>query len=228
MDDLQKLFHLLPQLERVVRREEHVGGRQQGSASPAFAPTPVDLSAMDLLTEASETLEDICYNCGIYYTGTWRRSLSKLIPRRKQLLGEPNVAADRERVGRLVQKVRLRLTPPSERILIGRCLNPVCGAELSIVGKVESVACPACGSVWSVEAVRGKRREKLRAAPPLLATPSQAAKWVREMTGIYVTRHVVMMWDTRVMHSHRLGDGLHSYDKYELLRLAESMNPNHK
>lgn len=226
LTDLNELRTLLARLESVARREEHVGGRSQGHVSPAFAPTPVDLSAMDLLTEASETLEDVAGNCGIWDSVKWRRNLTRLVTRRTQLMNDPSVASDRERVWRLVQKVKLRLTPPSERIIIGPCLNPACGTELSIVGKCSDVVCPACGSVWSVDAVRQRRRERLR-DETFTGTPAEAARWIYRKTHLYVTRKVIAMWLLRgsLPDTEHLGGGRHVFHLADLVAHAEEMRP---
>lgn len=226
VDDLQKLFHLLPQLERVVRREEHMGGRQHGHASPAFASAPVDLPALDLLTEASETLEEVAGHANLW-AHQWRQVVKKLITHRPQVTQSRSLVEDRKRISRLASKVELRLTPPEERIIIGECLNPDCENSLTAIKGQQEVECHACKSIWKVEAVKSKRREKFH-DEKLEATPSEAARWVKRTTGIYLTREVVAMWVHRKMLSaSKTRDGRYSMDMGDILKLSEEFRPRH-
>jgi predicted Zn-ribbon and HTH transcriptional regulator len=224
VDDLQKLSHLLPQLERVSRREEHVGGRQQGHVNPAFAPAPMDLPALDLLTEASEILEDVAGHANLW-AHQWRQVVKKLITHRPQVTQSRSLIKDRKRINRLASKVELRLTPPQDRLIIGECLNPECGATLNAVKDQQEAQCPQCKSVWQVEAVRAKRREKL-STHTLEATPVEASQWLKRKTGVYVTRKIINMWAQRNMiHAPSISEGRHEYNLGELLKLAETYEP---
>lgn len=225
VDDLHSLFAMLPQVERISRREERIGGRQQGHSNPAFASAPVDLPALDLLTEASEVLEDVAGHCNLW-AGSWRSIVKKMIARRTQVTQSKQLVADWNRVSHLVSKVELRLTPPAERLIIGQCLNPTCLHELNAVKDQSEVVCPACGSVWQVEAVRQKRREKL-STHTLEATQGEASRWLKRKTGVYVERHAIAMWLQRNMlpNSRKLGDGVYEFNIGELLLLAETYVP---
>lgn len=224
VDDLQKLWRLLPQLERVVRREEHVGGRQQGHASPAFASAPMDLPALDLLTEASETLEDVAGHANLW-AHQWRQVVKKLITHRPQVTQSRSLIRDRKRINRLASKVELRLTPPQDRLIIGECLNPECGAVLNAAREQNEVDCPRCKSVWQVETVRKRNREQMEGRV-LEATPVEAAQWIKMKTGVYISRKVINMWAQRhMLAAPSLGDGRHEYSLGELLRLAEMYEP---
>jgi len=228
--DLNELAHLLTRLESVARREEHVGGRSEGPSHPAFAPTLLDLSAADLLTEATDTLWDIAAKSGIWQHGrTWRTLLKSLITRKNQLANNPHIRGDRERITRMVDRVRFKLTPPSERIIIGSCLNPVCKRELSITrGQVEAY-CSGCGSTWQVDAVRAARLANLE-EKTFEGTPAQAARHIYKKTHLYVSRKVVTMWIQRgsLPRTMRLTEGSYQFDLRDLVERAELMNPNHR
>lgn len=225
--DLNELRTLLMRLESVAKREEHIAARDGGYAAPVFASTPVDLSAMDLLQTAIDELEEIAANSGIWqHNRTWRTLIKSLITRKNQLANNPHIRADRERITRIMDRVRFKLTPHSERIIIGPCLNPACEAELSVVGKVESVECPRCGSVWSVDAVRQRRRERLR-DETFTGTPAEAARWIYRKTHLYVTRKVIAMWLLRgsLPDTEHLGGGRHVFHLADLVAHAEEMRP---
>ena len=225
--DLNKLTHLLTRLESVARRETR-SVHAEGHVRQPFATTPVDLSAMDLLQDTVNKLEDIAANSGIWqHSRTWRTLLKSLITRKNQLANNPHIRGDRDRLTHIMDRVRFRLTPPSERIIIGPCLNSACGTILLTTREQTEVTCPNCGSMWKVEAVRKRRREEL-AHETITITPAEAAVWVKANTGIYVTRKNINNWAQRAQITHAsLGEGLHEYNKADLLRLAETMNPKH-
>lgn len=220
--DLRSLYQMLPQVERIGKREERIGGRQQGHAASPFASTPVELGAMDLLQEAESVIEDVAANCNIW-AGAWRVTIKRMIARRTQVTQSRHLLRDRERIAALEQKVRLRLTPPEERIIIGACLTKECDTALSIVKGQDHVACPKCSALWSVKEIREARRLKFEHVT-MIMTPAEAAGWIKKETGLFVTRKVVNMWAQRDMISApSVGDGGHAYKLNELISLAENM-----
>ena len=227
--DLNELTHLLTRLESVARREDH-SEHAEGHVRQPFAPTLVDLSAMDLLQDTVNQLEDIAANSGIWqHSRTWRTLLKSLITRKDQLANNPHIHGDRERITRMVDRVRFRLTPDSERIIIGECLNPVCKRELSITrGQVEAY-CSECASTWQVEAVRTSRLANLE-EKTFEGTPAQAARHIYKKTHLYVSRKVVTMWLQRgnLPRTVRLSEGRYRFDLRDLVERAELMNPNHR
>ena len=57
----------------------------------------------------------------------------------------------------------------------------------------QMAACPVCGSVWSVAAIRQSRMEELKGRT-ITCTPKDAADWTRWQTGRKVSRNRVTMW----------------------------------
>lgn len=218
-DILASLRRGLYELRSVALREEKLASDGGGASNPAFAPTPMDLAAQDLIDECEDVLQQVASDCGIWAGGGWQAILRKLPPRLTRLQS----LRDYKHLANLDVKVRERLTPSSKRIIIGPCLNAKCSAVLSIVRGQAQVECQACGSSWTVEAVQIARRRELRDAV-LLATPSEAASWILRMTGIHASRKVVNMWCQRgSITAPRVSEGRHRFRQADLLLLAETM-----
>ncbi|MCI1914630.1 MAG: hypothetical protein LKJ05_02725 [Bifidobacteriaceae bacterium] len=222
-EDLTSLRTGLYELQSVALREERVSSGGEGHANPAFASTPLDLSAQDLIDEAEDVLQQVASDCGVWAGGQWQRILRRLPAR----VSRVQTLRDYERIERISGKVRDRVTPPAERIVIGPCLTAKCDAILSIARGQKSVQCRVCGSVQAVSEVWQVHRDGLRkhATPMKPRTPSQAAKWLTNETHVPVSRQAVFMRLSRGMmpSSTFLGDGFYAFDRGDLLDLAEAI-----
>ncbi len=197
--ELAKTLHGLRlgmhELKRMERREIRYASHGGGSARPAFAPAPIDVSAADLYDQVGDTIQDVAGDIGLW-GGEAPRLLDKLAARMGRLADAPNSGRDYKRLTRALHRVRLRTTPPQDRIIHGHCLNPECGAQLAGLADDTMVACPACGSMWSVAAVRRARVEELKGRT-ITCTPRDAADWTQWQTGRKVSRNRVDMWIKR-------------------------------
>ena len=182
----------LVELKRVERREVHYSAGTGGGAHPAFAPAAIDISAADFYNQVEDTLQDVAGDIGL-----WAGKAPKLIERLQANMGRladaPNSGRDYKQLTNAYRRVKLRITPPEERIIHGHCLNPACGRELAGVREDTMVTCPACGSTWSVSALKQARVEELQ-GQTITCTPKDAADWTQWQTGRKVTRNRVDMW----------------------------------
>jgi hypothetical protein len=182
-----------------------------------------------MLDQSRQTLEDIAIDSRIPVAKSmaWRGIIKRLIVLRQRLGLGWVVKDSRERTRKLAERLSMRVTPPEERIIVGRCLNPACICELSIVGRREQVTCQSCGSVWEVRAVTNARAERLRRDTRLMEraqTPEQAARWIWEHTHVRVTRQAVSMRISRGMMPLAVAveDGTYRFSRAELMELAVS------
>lgn len=182
----------LVELKRVERREVHYSAGTGGGAHPAFAPAAIDISAADLYNQVEDTLQDVAGDIGL-----WAGKAPKLIERLQASMGRladaPNSGRDYRQLANAYRRVKLRITPPEERIIHGHCLNPACRTDIPGVADDQMVTCPACGSTWSVSALRQARVEELQ-GQTITCTPKVAADWTQWQTGRKVTRKQVGMW----------------------------------
>lgn len=210
------MYELKAVERRVVRLASHGGG-----AHPAFAPAAIDISAADLYDETSAIIGEVAGDIGVWGGGS-PQLLTRLADRMGRLADAPNSGRDYRQLTNAYRRVKLRITPPEERIIHGHCLNPACGRELAGVQEDTMVTCPACGSTWAVAEVRRARREKL-AGRTITGTPTQIARWVKQTTGVPVKAQNVKDWLRwfRLPTAQKSGKGIYECDMGELLECAE-------
>ena len=227
---LQSLRLGMYELAGLARREFKLAGRGQGHASAAFASTPLNMSAQVLYDKTDDMLQDMAAAIGLWGVRCpvlIRRLQGRLVA----LASSPHCGEAFKEITHASERIRLWLTPPDERIIYGRCLNPVCLHEVSGVTGQKEATCEYCGSTWSVSAIKASRRERYRLSPvdvsgvdrTLRMTPAQAAVWLRGQTNIPVTRKQVSDWirRDRLPSSERLDGGRWSFNPVELLDSAE-------
>ena len=179
-------------LKQVERREIRYTAHGGGSAHPAFAPAPIDISAAVLYDQVEDTIQDVAGDIGLW-GGKAPQLLAKLAARMGRLADAPNSGRDYKHLTQALHRVRLRTTPPQDRIIHGHCLNPECGADITGLPDDQMATCPACGSVWSVAAIRQTRIDELKGRT-ITCTPKDAADWTQWQTGRKVSRNRVDMW----------------------------------
>lgn len=181
-------------LKRVERREERIESRQGGARS-AFPAAAINISAADLYDDTEDIIQDVAADIGLW-GGKASILLRKLASRIGRLYDAPNSGRDYRDLTDALQKVRERITPQDERVIYGRCLNPVCKAQLVGLPGVSMVTCSQCESTWSVAAVQDARVEGLK-GQMITCTPKAAGEWLEWKTGQKVTRKRVGMWIQR-------------------------------
>lgn len=181
----------------------HYGGHQPGRTNLASAPMPVRLSVIDHLQE----IDDLA-------VALWRRLYappampwadSRIHPSVLKCL---SICADCNRLSRLpdigliwrdwervVRKTLGIIDVPPSRHGIGRCLNPLCGVELSAEVGAVSVDCPVCGNAYRVVDVRlGFLRECIESGRAF--TAGECAELLREC-GFQCNTNTIRSWRKR-------------------------------
>jgi hypothetical protein len=234
--DLHEIYDLIPRVEALARKEEHMGGRGQGRVNPAFATTPVSLSAMDYLQTVYESLDVLATDCRVPHS---ERTPWRVIVKRLMVLGVGlglgwTPVESRKLTRRVMLGLRVRTTPVEERLIVGRCLNPVCGRELVAVKGQSEVECHACGSNWNILAVLAARREEVRVMDVsqmkrLITTPTGVTRWIRKKTNLRITRQAVSMWIRRgkMPKTKAIADGTYDFDRVELWDLVIDVLSQH-
>lgn len=225
--ELAKIIHALRlgmvELKAVERREVRLAGHGEGGARPAFAPTPLDISAADLYDDTEDVIQDVAGDIGLW-AGKAPQLLTRMAARTGRLADAPNSGRDYRSLASALHRVRMRLAPPEDRIIHGHCLNPACRHELPGLPRDTMVTCPACGSTWTVSEVHRVRRERLE-GQYITGKPKLAAQWVKQETGIAIKRGDVSNWRSRgLLHPVETGSrGVWLWAKPELLACAEKM-----
>ena len=225
--ELAKTIHGLKlgmhELKRMERREIRYTAHGGGASHPAFAPTPIDISAADLYDQVEDTIQDVAGDIGLW-GGKAPQLLAKLASRMGRLADAPNSARDYKQLTNALHRIKLRTTPPQDRIIHGHCLNPECGAQLAGLPDDTMVTCQECGSTWAVAEVRRARRERMT-GQYITGKPKLAAQWISQETGIEIKRGDVSNWRSRgLLHPVETDvSGIWQWAKPELLACAEHM-----
>lgn len=101
-------------LKHVERREIHYASHSGGAAHPAFAPTPIDISAADLYDQVEDTIQDVAGDIGLW-GGKAPQLLAKLAARMGRLADAPNSGRDYKQLTNALHRVKMRTTPPQDR-----------------------------------------------------------------------------------------------------------------
>lgn len=217
------LYELSMLAARKTRQTDGVPG-----AKPAFPSAPLEMGAADLYQEVEEIIRDVAADIGVW-GGRAPGLLNKLSSRLGRLAQAPHVRKDYLRLADALHRVQMRVAPREDRIMLGRCLNPRCKAELKGLATDTAITCRDCGSVWSVEGLHRARRQRL-AGRSITGTPTQVAAWVKSATGVQVKGQNVKDWIRRgqVGIVSKRGRGIYECSLPDLLRAAESAHPGVK
>ena len=196
--DLRSLIHDLPALRLVAERKAHAAPPQPGPhGRRTSAPAPLDWGAYRLLRDVDGYAATLARAAGLpHAAATAESSLRGVVPRSRTLMA-------REDAGRIVRlgheaarRVRRRLTPPDDRILIGMCLR--CDGQLwctedDIAGGW--TVCPGCGSTQRISDVRQARI--LRLAGYGAQGTAAALSRLFKSCGLRVDRKTISQWSRR-------------------------------
>lgn len=208
------------ELKMVADKQVKISSRQAG-ARPAFAPTPIDIAATDLYDDIEDIIQDVAADIGLW-GGRAPVLLRKLAGRIGRLYDAPNSGRDYRDLTDALRRVRERVTPQDEHIIYGHCLNTACKKTISGPVDAQTTACPTCGSIWTIKAVREARREIL-VGKVVVGTPSQIALWFKVQTGVNVKSQDVRNWlrRGRLTKSRKITRGVYEFDLEQLLACVE-------
>lgn len=175
-------------------RRVRIGGTQ-GHANPAFAPSPISESDQDLYEQVEDVLQEAAATIGYWDHPDMAGLLRGLLLRLDRLCSHPECATTFKRVTKSALKVEERTTPPEERIIYGRCLNPVCLRQVTGVRGQTEATCGYCGSVWSVAALFAERHRRMLASDRTGTATGIAMKLQRE--GYKIKPATIRSWAFR-------------------------------
>lgn len=226
----------MPTLQQVVYRKASFGQRTLRSGNRAFAPTPINIEAQHVYLRAEEALQLIAGRLGLRPLGwdrlerprtlrDWVYLCPKLEARLAEVAGLPDAGELADLLASACDGVQAKVTRAGERRLIGVCTDclKVWRRTPIYAGSSDTYAvCPECGAFLSLNDVR---IAYLKAAGLLHITRTQAdaARWVRENTGVNVTGKDLRNWRNRgKMPSTRHAGGRYwAWNILELLACAE-------
>ncbi|MBT1173894.1 hypothetical protein JS528_11245 [Bifidobacterium sp. MA2] len=229
----------MPTLQQVAYRKARFGQKAIRSGNKAFAPTPFDIEAQQVYVNAETTLQQTGGILDIRPLGYDRREQPRtlrdwvylcpqLVRQMPQLVRTPGAAGMLDRIAKACDMVSTKITRPGEKRLVGVCTNcltfqPPVRTPIYATETDGYAVCPACGTFLTLNDVR-LAYLKDAGLLHITRTQSEAARWVRENTGVQVTGKDLKNWRTRgKMPSTRHVEGPYwAWNIIELLECAEA------
>lgn len=193
----------LTSLHEFLDSTAHYGGHQPGRVNLPSAPTPIRLSVVDHLQEVDDLVVTLWRRLYAPPAMPWvtRVTRPRLLymlrdcaacPRLSRLPDIDSIYRDWERMARRTLDI---IDVPPSRHGIGRCLNQLCGVELSAEVGAVSVACPMCGNTYLVVDVRlGFLKECIESGRAF--TAGECAELLREC-GFQCSVNTIYSWRKR-------------------------------
>lgn len=193
----------LDSLHEFLDSTAHYGGRQSGRVNLPAAPTPIRLPVLDHMQEVGDMAVALWRRLYAPSAMPWANgrihpslleclSVCAACPRLNRLPDIDIIWHDWESLARKTLSI---IDVPPSRHGIGRCLNPLCGVELTAEIGAVSVDCPVCGNAYRVVDVRlGFLRECIESGRAF--TAGECAELLREC-GFQCNANTIRSWRKR-------------------------------
>lgn len=246
----------MPTLQQVAYRKASFGQKTIRSGNKAFAPTPLNETAQHIYNSTEAVIQQAGALIDLRPIGwdrddrprtlrDWVYLCPQLVQHMPAISRKPEAAGMLDRLAQACEQVRGQITRPGERRLIGVCTECLkCQVTVTDEETGETsreplrtpiyaastdthAVCPYCGAFLNLSDVR---IAYLKAAGLLHITKTQAdaARWVRDSTGVPVTGKDLRNWRTRgKMPGTRHIEGPYwAWNIIELLACAEEKRRN--
>ncbi|WEV72137.1 hypothetical protein [Bifidobacterium sp. ESL0790] len=196
--DLRSLSANLPALRDIAAKKASVVARQSGAGSYTVGPIPVNLGAWQLLQDILKFARELAralrfapsFDAEFVFKGTLRHL--------DDLLARPDAASVCEIAHEASKRLSRHLEPPPAMVMIGKCLDLDCRAELWC-GEDDLASgwtvCPRCGRTTSVHEVQQLRMVEA-ATYGVQGTAADISAMLRDQ-GIKVRRQTISQWKNR-------------------------------
>lgn len=237
----------MPTLQQVAYRKASFGQRTIRSGNKAFAPTPLNETAQHVYNTTEAVIQQTGALIDLRPIGwdkddrprtlrDWVYLCPQLIRGMPALARNPQAPTMLDLLANACDQVRAQITRPGERRLIGVCTECLQHEDVGgepvrtpiYAASTDTYAvCPCCGAFLNLSDVR---IAYLKAAGLLHITKTQAdaARWVRDSTGVPVTGKDLRNWRVRgKMPGTRHVEGPYwAWNIIELLACAEERRRN--
>ncbi|OXM99894.1 hypothetical protein Tam10B_1857 [Bifidobacterium vansinderenii] len=217
---LHQLSQTMLRLQAIAHHDYKI--TEGHGTTDGFAPIPVNMTAIDMLDDAEQLLQDMLNETGIESRPRWQRIL-RWIPKHIPDLCKAS------RAGHYLEacaSTLLRIQPITDRIprkqhLIGQC--PHCNRPINAAPKDEWKICK-CGHLLDLTIIRHDSRQLVNRLHKTM-TPAECSKWLQDEYGLKVNRKTISTWINRgqLPSSKRVEDGYWEFNVHEILTLAESL-----
>lgn len=208
-------------LTSLAMKTSHAGARCHGGRD-GFAPSPIDWGMERLRSELGEWLQTTASNLkasyGLIPLRQWKRIWTLLVANRNSLLQLPTVHDDYRNLSHVMTLID-RTTHPGEGLtLAGQC--PGCRMPIMCRETAKNAKCAYCGAEHDVETLHNAMDAKIGNLH-ITRTPQGAADWIRQETGIKISRNLIRMRIKRgTLAARPEGDGYYQFKISDLIALA--------
>ena len=224
--DYLQLIRRIPEtikaLQALAEKQVTIGVTERGG-NRAFAPLPLNETALRLADSLRSWLQladsDLSAVRGLKGPDHWQWHWQNVTVTPSEIAGIP-VAPQRYDTLKQLTRKSLRLLTPRETLeFAGNC--PQCGQPIYASPQHDTAECRTCGNIINVDANRAIARGQLMKMH-LTTTPAGAAKWIKDQTGITITRKAILMRIRRgTIHATPLEDGYYQIPIDDLLSMTE-------
>lgn len=213
-------------LTSLAMKTSHAGARCHGGGD-GFAPSPIDWGMERLRSELGEWLQTTASNLkasyGLIPLRQWKRIWTMLVANRNSLLQLPSVHDDYRNLNRIMILIDHATHPGEDMMLAGQC--PDCHMPIMCPKGAKTAKCAYCGAEHDVETLHNAMDAKIGGLH-ITRTPQGAADWIRQETGIKISRNLIRMRVKRgTLTARPEGDGYYRFKISDLIALA---NEYHK
>lgn len=208
-------------LTSLAMKTSHAGARGHGGGD-GFAPSPIDWGMERLRSELGEWLQTTASNLNASYglipLRQWKRIWTLLVANRNSLLQLPTVHDDYRSLSHMMTLIDHATHPGEGMTLAGQC--PDCHMPVMCPKTAKTAKCTYCGAGYDVETLRNAMNVKIGNLH-ITSTPQGAADWIRQETGIKISRNLIHMRIKRdTLKARPEGDGYYQFKISDLIQLA--------
>lgn len=208
-------------LTSLTMKTSHAGVRNHGGGD-GFAPSPIDWGMERLRSELGEWIQTTASNLkasyGLIPLRQWKRIWTLLVANRNSLLQLPSVHDDYRSLRRIMTLIDHATHPGEDMMLAGQC--PDCHMPIMCPKGAKTAKCACCDTEQDVETLHTAMTAKIGSLH-ITSTPQGAADWIRQETGIKISRNLIRMRIKRgTLAARPEGDGYYQFKISDLIALA--------
>lgn len=229
--DYLQLVRRIPEtidaLQALADKQVTIGVTERGG-NRAFAPLPLNETALRLVDSLKSWLQladsDLSAIRGLKGPDHWQWHWKNITVTPSEIAGIPVAPQRYDALKQLTSKASRLLTPRETLEFAGNC--PQCGQPIYTPTNHDTAECRQCGNIINVDANRAIARSQLMQMH-LTTTPAGAAQWIKENTGVTITRKSILMRIRRgTIHATPLEDGYYQIPVADLVDMAEKEASN--
>lgn len=219
---VRRIHDTIKALQALAEKQVTIGVTERGG-NRAFAPLPLNETALRLADSFKNWLQladsDLSAVRGLKGPDHWQWHWHNITVTPSEIAGIPVAPQRYDTLKQLTSKACKLLTPRETLEFAGNC--PQCGQPIYTSASHDSAECRECGNIINVDANRAIARDQLMKMH-LTTTPAGAAQWIKDQTGVTITRKAILMRIRRgTIHATPLEDGYYQIPIDDLLSMTE-------